>query len=1198
MKKNQLFSPPMGKIKKLLLMHLFTLILLLILLPGMAVTNAQDKIDVNVRNGNLTEVFNAIQRQTNYRFFYSTEDVSAFTAVEVQLKEAAVESVIQKALKGTGLTYVIVDDVVFIKKADITKLNVPQKSLTITGSVTDQSKAPLPGVTIRLKGVNMGVISGKDGRYSLTIPEQEGIVLIFSFVGMETQEIQFTGSEVMDVVMKESVQAVEEVIVTGYQSIRKSEMVGSTNTIKREELFFDGTNSLEQMLQGRLPGTLVMNTDGMVGTRQKVRVRGTSTLLGNQEPVWVVDGIIQEDPIPFELSEINSITTDNFDMIRNFIGNGIAWLNPNDIEDITVLKDASATVLYGVKAANGVIVIKTKRGEKGRISVSYSGGFSVSEKLNYKKMNLMNSKERIDVSREIYEKKLIVETPSSENVGYEYALKRYLNKQITFAEFNAEVKYLEAVNTDWIDILYRAPLSHNHSLSLSGGGENVTYYASIYANQNWGIAIGNDASQYGATLTMNSKLNEKINVGIRLSGSLSTRNGFYIANPYSYALETSRAIPCFTEDGKRSFHMKQGVNRGYRFNILNELDETGNTNDQRSFSMTANLDYTLLPGVRFESSFGLGSTNTVGESYASEYSFYIANIRRYDFGEFGIGTMEYRQSRLPHGGELNISESRNTAITWRNSLAYNKLYDRHRLGIMVGQEIRSSIYKEFTSTLYGYFPDRGRNITYPPTTIEYNGISSNDLYTHYMRSRITDRESNFLSYYGSVTYSYDERYVATGSIRSDASNRFGQDSRHRFLPVWSMGVRWNVHNEPWMKNQGILSELNFRGTYGWQGNVAENFGPDLIAQYPTNVANPYMGEYELKIKSLPYANLRWEKTKTVNLGVDLGMLKNRFTFSLEYYRKKTTDMIIYQEVPAAYGITSMPINGGNMLNQGIEFLLSGTLVRSNDFVWNLSLNTSKNTNKIESDLLRSDSWELAASGAMHKKGYAVSSFWVFELQGLDSQDGSPLFDIPTKEENINAAFDATEYMKYAGRLEPDFSGGISTVFRYKTFSLSGSFNLNIGGKKLLYKMFQGYSLPGAYTNMPKEFAGRWKKPGDELYTNIPSIPSNLYTDRNMYEPKWVLLPSANTVGHLYDMYNYSDARVVNASFFRCNNLSLSYNFTEKLLTYFQLKNLSITASVSNPFIIVSKDYKGMDPEVATGNQPISRNYSLGLNISF
>lgn len=1160
-------------------------------------------VSLNLKNARLSDALNEVRKQTDMGFFYSVDDVNKNAPVTINVSKKKLTEVLDQLLAGTDMRYSIEKNTVIIKRKPVEKNDKKNVELPVmvSGTVLSDKKVALNGATVEDLSSGRSTITDAAGKYTIAATRKGN--LRFTYIGMKPLLVPVRAEEgsstaTQNIQMQEAPAQMSEVVVTGYQNIRKSDMVGSASTVKREDLMYDGTNSIEQMLQGKLPGTVVMNTTGTVGTRQRVRVRGTSTILSSQEPVWVVDGIIQTDPIPFEAAALNDVGS-NFDMVRNFIGNSIAWLNPNDIEDVTVLKDAAATVLYGVKAANGVIVIKTKRGKQGRMAVNYSGGVAITERLNYDRMNLMNSKERIDVSREIYENR-ILGSRVTESVGYELLLKRYLNKEITYEAFDQGVKELEVLNTNWMDLLYRTPISHNHTLSISGGTDRVTYYTSLGMNQNLGTAVGNESRSLNGSINLDMKVTDKLNVGVRLNANMIKSDGFYGVDPYKYALETSRAIPAFDKDGKRVFY-EYGYSYSsiLRFNILNERAETGNTNDQRNFSANVNMDYTILPGLRFESSLGANSSNAFGEGYASEYSYRISKVRRYEYAEFSVGSDEYRRSPLPHGGELSTTENRNTTLMWRNSLAWNKVAGRHRFGALAGQEVRSVRTKGLSSLVYGYFPDRGRNITLPPRQVAAtNGQVENPIYDA-MVNRIVDREANFLSYYGSATYSFDERYVVTGSLRSDASNRFGQDRRHRFLPVWAAGVRWNVHNEHWMAGQNWISELNVRASYGWQGNVAENVGPDLIARLPDKVVNPTTGEFELLIKTLGYADLRWEKTKTVNLGLDLGIAKNRFIMSLEYYNKRTEDMIIFKEIPVSYGIDQMPVNAGHMVNEGLELTLSGTLVRTKDFVWNLSLNTSRNRNRLTTDVPRSETWMAAATGGFHKEGYAVSSFWVFEMKGLDPVYGYPLFDIPTEEENPKARRDATEYMKYAGRLDPDFTGGLSTTVRYKWFTLSSSFNVALGGKRMLYNMFDGSYLPSAYNNLPKEFVNRWRKPGDEKHTNIPGIQRGIYSPTSgQYDPPFVWMPNSEGYQQVYEMYNYSDVRVVDGSFLRCNSISLSYNVPEQLLKYIRVKNVSLTGSVRNPFIVVSKEYKGMDPEVATGNQPLPRVYSMSLNVSF
>ena len=366
------------KSKFFLRMKISMILLLVGVMHLSANTFSQTKVSLNMKDATVQEVFSNLEKMTNYTFLYKLDLVNKCGKVNVDATDQDFSQLLLELLNPLGLSFTIDDQVVVIT-ASKAKDDV-KKELTIKGRVFMKDSTGVPGATVILKGTSTGVITNMAGEFTITIPYTESPVLIFSFLGMKTREVRYVGQKEMMVLMEEDVKAMDEVIVTGYQRIRKSDMVGSTNSVKREDLFFNGTNSIEQMLQGKLPGMVVMNTSGLVGKRQKVRVRGTSTLLGNQEPVWVVDGIIQEDPLPFktrELDALGNISQDNFDMVKDFVGNAISWLNPNDIEDITVLKDASATVMYGVKAANGVILIKTKQGQAGRMSVNYSGDISI-----------------------------------------------------------------------------------------------------------------------------------------------------------------------------------------------------------------------------------------------------------------------------------------------------------------------------------------------------------------------------------------------------------------------------------------------------------------------------------------------------------------------------------------------------------------------------------------------------------------------------------------------------------------------------------------------------------------------------------------------------------------------------------------------------------------------------------------------------
>ena len=698
---------------------LHTVLLAIMLLAALPVWSqvAKQRVTLKLQNVTIMEVMEQLQVLTGYDVTWDNESrlMADRLKTSVNVKDAPLDVVLRIVLMEHQLLSEIEGQVIHVKKVNFSQGGTSRKRV-LRGMVTDVNGEIIAGATIALRGTKIATISDFEGNFSIDIPDIDRPTIVVSFLGMEPQTVSVANKRAVVVKLAEDNNTLSDVVVTGYQRIRRSDMVGSNTMVRGKDLDMLGTNSLEQMLQGKMAGTVVLNQSGVVGQRQKVRVRGTSTLLGSQEPVWVVDGVIQTDPLPFKQQELNSlgdISEDNMDMIRNFVGSAISWLDPNDIDNITVLKDASATVLYGVKAANGVIVITTKRGTKGRLSVGYHGGVSIGERITYDKMNLMNSRERNDVSREIYERRLTSQR-ALEPIGYEGLLSQYLHQQISYDDFSAEAKKLDTQNTDWFDILYRNPFSHNHSLSVSGGSDLVSYYGSLSANINNGTQIGNYSDRYGASLRLTSQLGKRVQLSLNLSGSTGKTESFssYV-NPYSYASKTSRVIPAYNADGSLYYYPYQTF--GYLYNVINERNESGNENESRSFNTSARLQWDISDGLRLESTFGLQTSNTTGATWASEHTYAMTRERGYEFGAYSPADAKYRSSRLPHGGQYSSTENRALSYTWTNQLAYNTVLGKnHRLSLLLGEEIRSEKYDGYNTVRYGYLPDRGKTFATPP----------------------------------------------------------------------------------------------------------------------------------------------------------------------------------------------------------------------------------------------------------------------------------------------------------------------------------------------------------------------------------------------------------------------------------------------------------------------------------------------------
>ncbi|WP_316834250.1 SusC/RagA family TonB-linked outer membrane protein [Pedobacter nutrimenti] len=1192
-----------------------TTVLLMVAIVQVSAAGFAQKVTFKQKNASLTQIFKVIKQQTGYGIVWPSNAVKKIKQFDVNFKDTPLDQVLEKCFKDEPFNYKIEDKVIVIKektyieKATDLFRNTFAENIDVSGKVTDDNGKPLPMATIRVKGGKRYAVANSNGDFIINKIDEKSI-LVFSYLGYETKEVP-AAKDMGSVTLKAADGRLDEVSVisTGYQQVQKKLMTGSVAQVKSEDLVINGTTTIEQMLQGKLAGMAVVNNSGQLGTRQTVRIRGTSTLLGNQEPVWVVDGIIQEDPLPFKATQLNSFGTDpsNAQALKNYIGSAISWLNPYDIEDVTILKDAASTAIYGVKAANGVIVINTKRGKPGRApSITYSTSFSTQQKPSYNKMDLMNSKNRVDVSREIYERGLFSSGYALDNIGYQGLLNQYLTGKLPYDSFNAGAKQLETNNTDWFNLLFVQPLSQSHNLSISGGGNSSTYYGSFgYSNQK-GQAKGNNMDGYMGSINFTSYLTPKLSVSARLSGNYSKTTGFLGVDPYQYASTTSRVIPAYNPDGTLSYYQSELTSSNYKYNVLNELANSGNDNIKTSLSTALSVKYTLPLGFQFQSDFGLGYTGTHAEGYQTQLTNAMTALRGYEYGQYGPTTNLYKQSKLPVGGQQNLEDDRNVNYTWKNQLNYGTVIDKkHTISASAGLELRSNQYTGASSTIYGYLPDMGKIVINPPATIVNGGVNyANPLYSSAYNFTNTDGIANYVSYYVTGAYSYDDRYVFSASLRGDASNKFGQDARTRFNPIWALGGKWNVAREHWFDKSEWFNEFSIRASYGFQGNVAENYGPDLVAQIPGagNAISTLTGESLLNISSLPYANLRWEKTQTTNLGLDFGFFKNRISASVDYYRKHSTDLIVLRSTPYEDGVLQMPMNGGTLSNSGFEAQMTFIPVRTKNLTWSITVNSAKDYNTVTNPLTPNPTWATAVSGSYYKDGYPVSGFWVFDFKGLDPATGLPQFNIPTATDNINTKTDASAFMKYAGKLNADFTSGFGTSVRYKEFTFSTNLYASLGGSKILAPLYPSSmvnSTPAEYSNLPQELVNRWRQPGDEAFTNIPSLP--------YFGVPFVVIPSGASstfgVGQApsaspYTLYDYSTARVVNASYLRINNINVSYMLPEKYAKRIFCKNLSVTYTLSNVYTFVSKDFKGVDPEVASGGQPLARTHAITLSVTF
>ena len=1081
-----------------------------------------------------------------------------------------------------------------------------QKVRVVTGHVYDPGKEALVGVTVAVKGsTSGGAITDENGRYMILVPNESGTVIVFSSIGFEKKEVAVGDKKVIDVTMTEKSAYLDEVVVTGYQNVNRRELASAVSQIEMDEIKLSDKFSIDQMLAGQVAGMSVTTTGGGPSATPKIRIRGTSSLYGNTAPLWVLDGIILDD------NSVNWDASGNLDPLAEdaqyLVGNAIAGVNPNDIESITVLKDASATAIYGVQAANGVIVVTTKKGRNGPAQVTYNGSVSINQRENYRRLYLMDAGERVQLSKDLLDSRLSY-TRKDFNLGYEMLKAQYDAKKLTRSQFDAAVTEMIDRNTDWFDLLFRNAVTQNHTLSLSGGNESTTYYSSVGASISQGTAREEVSKRYTATLKVNSWISPKVYIGFQLNGSITDNQGYHSSfNPDSYARETARTIPAYNADGSlffyrpyESFSTSNMANQTYAFNALHESQTTGNYADLASLTGLMNFVWKIYDGLSYEmpGSYVYNATKTT--TWAQEDSYYVNQLRGYVFDELEFGSSFWNESVIPQGGVLSKSEATKTTLDIRNTLSYSKDFKGHLVSALATSEIRSVITDGFSGTHYGWMPERGQVIS-PSYTDAYIVDLKNGAFTPV----ITDNRANTVSWIFSGIYSYKDKYTLNANVRMDGSNQFGENPKYRFLPIWSVAGKYALTNEAFMKPyEDWLSYLALRLSYGIQGNVDKGTSPDLVMQIGSIDSNTGMATST--VAYWPNEDLRWEKTTQYNVGLDFSFLLDRITATVDFYKKVGTDMIVNKTISAVNGYTIRKINGGNVNNSGVELAVKFTPLQTKDMRLVIGFVHSYNKNElIKANDETNNTRENMLSGSALIEGEALGTIYSYPFAGLDHETGLPVFY--DKKGNTSATWLSKTYKNYtlyedeielvkSGVVSPPHTGGINLEYRWKEWILRGSFTYSLGAVNRLPFIYGDYdSVFDPEKNVTREILNRWREPGDELHTNIPALyDDNTYTNLGVR-------PMRANVDHIYgtSMYDYSTARVCSTNNLRLRSLSLSYIFNKKMLKKMHLSNFQISAQANNLFIIADKRWHGFDPEQgSSANSSIPRTYSLSVTIGF
>lgn len=1098
-------------------------------------------------------------------------------------------------------------------------------TIIVTGRVIDEEGENLPGVTVKARGSKTGAISYGDGNFAIRVKKGQPTTLEFSFIGMKTITYKVKGTrdvKGIEIKMRNDYETVGDVVVTGYQTIDKRKLTSAISSITEKDLTMKGALTVDQMLEGKIPGLMTMTTSSTPGASTKMRLRGTSTFTGTREPLWVIDGIVYENPVPLSADDINS--WDNV----NLIGNAITGLNPQDIARIDVLKDASATAIYGTRAANGVIVVTTKTGQAGKTNINYSFNAQFQRRPHYSDFNLMTSKERIDVSREIMERGLYYQS-TPERYGYEGAVMDYWDKNITYAQFQDQVSQMESNNTDWFGELYRNAFTQTHSVSVSGGNRGTRYYFSVGFNDDDSAEKGSDLKRITARSNLSTRLRDNIMLDVRLSGSMQDAD--YNPNYYSafdQAYYTSRTIAARNSDGSYAYMQRQinedmttGKKIYGKYNILNEFDNGDYNVKNKSINLTASLNWEILPDLRYTTTAGLTTTTNLTESWMGEKSYYCATLRGYDYDTDPPRTDYYTNSLLRDGGIWSNSSTNQYSYVWRNQLNYSfDIAKVNHFNIDLGHEMSSTKYRgQMSGTIPGYAPEQGESFI----PIWAGTKQDAEDYYWYLRNwfmgsgdvkatafpTITDMTDNKLSFFLTSTYTYHNYFSLNFNIRNDGSNRFGQYENEKFNPVWSFSGRLNLNEFNWLPE--CFDQLALRASYGYRGSVP-NATPYLVITTPKK--NSVTGELGSTISSYPNANLKWEKTSTINTGLEYSMFHGRFTGGVDFYHSISTDLISMRTASLVNGTTSLYYNDGSATNTGLEVSLSTVNISTKDFKWRTSLTWSWNRNRIKSGSVTDNTYSNYLSGSVVRDGKSVDGFYSYSFAGLDSY-GLPRYNNLT---GLPSGLSTSEVLDmvlvYSGTRTPNYYGSFSTEFRWKDLSLRAEFSYKLGYHQRLLKLYQdgNPALPQPEDNMSSVFVDRWRKAGDEANTNIPALsnvsldalPSyitltgeNDYLYTNIDQEYYSVLGPTTYTG--WFMYDYSDARVVNASHIRLRTLTVGYDVPKSFCDLFHIGGVRIDFQAQNLAVwCFDKKLKGQDPDqVSSVGMPVLPSYNISLSVN-
>lgn len=1117
MKKKRLDDfPHRGRWSQILLRMKLTFVLVFcMLVQTFAAVNAQT-VTLKKQNASLEEIIWELKEQTKFVFLYSSADIATVKGIDIDMQNSQIDAILKKCLEGTDLQFVKENNAIIIRQAN-GKTAVPQvQSRKITGKVIDEDGNPLPGVAVLIEGTTIGVATDMDGKYDLTCPEMKDIVLKFSYIGMKPKSVVVGNKTVVDVTLESDSQEMDEVVVTGLLNRRKSGFAGTTTVISKQELAKVSTGNIFTTISTLDAGFKIEenNLDGSNPNKlPDFTIRGKGSFQnGSTAPIFILDGF-----------EVTSQKVFDMDI--------------NRIESITLLKDASATILYGSRASNGVIVIETTAPKAGKLRVTYDfkPTIAIVDLTDY---DLMNAREKLQYEKEagLYTQEI---TP-----GYEDNDRRE-QVELDKAYYNRYKNIVEGVNTYWLSQPVKNAFSHAHSLFVEGGADNVRYGIDASYNQNKGVMKESGRDRFGLGFSLIYRIKDKITI----KNYISYAHTHAYNSPYGSFSQYAKLNPyerIYNDNGELIPKLSDGDTNP----LYDALLPNRNFTKDQEFREQLSVDWFICDGLRLKGQMAIVKGETSGEIYKSPFSA--------EFLKTTYNSESRVQEYLPiaERGYLSMTDGASFSYDGNVTLNYNTLVnEKHIIYAGAGLEVTQNDNNSHGFIMTGFPDDRYSD---PAFAIQYKKET---------KPSSSESKSRAIGFFANGNYSYDDRYFADVSVRIDGSSKFGADKK--YAPFWSAGAGWNVHNEKFFKHTKI-SMLKLRYSYGVTGNQ-EFSAYQAKTMFQFNTDRLYNSGISAALMGYGNPDLEWQNQYQSNYGFDFGYAKDRIRLQFNYYQKKTEGMLTSVSVAPSLGLPSNTFtsNLGKIQNKGVEVNLNAVLIRDQgkDFEWSVMLQAAHNKNKIMEistalkNINEKNNQDKTTPAAVYEEGESMSAIKAVPSLGIDPTTGQELF--MKKDGTITYTWDATDKV-ICGDSEPKVFGNVGTNLYWKGWNLNMVFKYDLGAD--YYNSTLAERVEGAnprYNADRRVLNNRWKEPGQHaLYKNIKEYTTTYISSRFVQKENTLQLTS------------------------------LSYDLNREWIRKFGLNTMRLSFYMNDVFRASTvKNERGLD-------YPFQRSFVFGLNIGF